>query len=33
MVNRVEAATCAGALLDLDRHIERLLESDKSAGH
>jgi ferritin len=33
MVTRVEAATCAGALLDLDRHIERLLESDKSAGH
>lgn len=27
MVTRVEAATCAGALLDLDRHIEKLLES------
>lgn len=31
MVARVEAATCAGALLDLDRHIERLLE-EKETG-
>ncbi len=28
MVERVEAATCAGALTDLDRHIERYLEGD-----
>lgn len=27
MVARVEAASCAGALLDMDRHIERLLEA------
>ncbi len=25
MVERVEAASCAGSLMDLDRHIERLL--------
>jgi len=30
MVERVEAATCAGGLLDLDRHIERYLEGDKT---
>jgi ferritin len=29
MVDRVQNATCAGSLSDLDRHIERLLESDK----
>ena len=28
MVERVESATCAGSLSDLDRHIERLLASD-----
>lgn len=28
MVDRVQAATCAGSLLDLDRHIEKLLEPD-----
>ena len=28
MVERVEAATCAGSLSDLDRHIERLLTGD-----
>jgi ferritin len=27
MVERVQAATCAGGLSDLDRHIERYLES------
>lgn len=27
MAARVEAATCAGSLMDLDRHIERLLET------
>ncbi|MEJ5237667.1 MAG: ferritin [Limisphaera sp.] len=32
MVARVEAATCAGALLDLDRHIERLLEAKETGG-
>jgi hypothetical protein len=26
MVERVQSATCAGSLSDLDRHIERLLE-------
>jgi ferritin len=30
MVERVQAATCAGSLSDLDRHIERLLS--KSGG-
>jgi ferritin len=29
MVDRVQNATCAGSLSDLDRHIERLLEDDK----
>lgn len=28
MVERVEAASCAGGLSDLDRHIERYLNSD-----
>lgn len=28
MVERVQAATCAGGLSDLDRHIERYLEAD-----
>jgi len=27
LVARVEAATCAGSLLDLDRHIEKLLDA------
>jgi ferritin len=27
MVERVETASCAGSLMDLDRHIERLLEN------
>jgi len=31
MVERVEAATCAGGLSDLDRHIERYLEGDKAS--
>ena len=30
MVARVEAASCAGALLDMDRHIERLLEAKEA---
>jgi ferritin len=30
MVERVQSATCAGGLSDLDRHIERYLEGDKS---
>jgi len=29
MVERVQAATCAGGLSDLDRHIERYLEAEK----
>ncbi|MFO1475595.1 MAG: ferritin [Verrucomicrobiota bacterium] len=29
MVERVQAATCAGGLSDLDRHIERYLEAGK----
>lgn len=29
MVDRVQAATCAGSSLDLDRHIEKLLEPDE----
>jgi ferritin len=29
MVERVQAATCAGGLSDLDRHIERYLTDDK----
>ena len=32
MVDRVQAASCAGSLSDLDRHIERYLASDKKAG-
>ena len=27
--DRVRAATCAGSLLDLDRHVEKLLADDK----
>jgi ferritin len=30
MVERVQAASCAGSLSDLDRHIERLLAGDKA---
>ena len=30
MVERVQAATCAGSLSDLDRHIERYLAADKA---
>jgi ferritin len=29
LVDRVQAATCAGSLLDLDRHVEKLLADDK----
>jgi len=29
LVDRVRAATCAGSLMDLDRHIEKLLGDDK----
>jgi ferritin len=29
LVDRVRAATCAGSLLDLDRHVEKLLADDK----
>lgn len=32
MVDRVQAASCAGSLSDLDRHIERYLAPDKKAG-
>ena len=32
MVDRVQGATCAGSLSDLDRHIERYLAGDKKAG-
>ena len=32
MVDRVQGATCAGSLSDLDRHIERYLTDDKKAG-
>ena len=32
MVDRVQNATCAGSLSDLDRHIERLLADDKKDG-
>ena len=28
LVDRVQAATCAGSLLDLDRHVEKLLGAD-----
>jgi len=31
LVDRVRAATCAGSLLDLDRHVETLLADDKEA--
>ena len=30
MVDRVQAATCAGSALDLDRHIEKLLKADEA---
>ena len=30
MLERVEAASCAGGMSDLDRHIERYLESEKA---
>ncbi|MGA2787750.1 MAG: ferritin [Verrucomicrobiota bacterium] len=29
LVDRVQAATCAGSLLSLDRHVEKLLGDDK----
>jgi ferritin len=29
LVDRVRAATCAGSLLDLDRHVDKLLADDK----
>jgi ferritin len=32
MVERVQTATCAGSVSDLDRHIERLLEAEAKAG-
>ncbi|MGZ4974132.1 MAG: ferritin [Limisphaerales bacterium] len=32
MLERVEAASCAGGMSDLDRHIERYLEADKADG-
>jgi ferritin len=32
MVDRVQAATCAGSISDLDRHIERLLAGDGKEG-
>ncbi len=32
MVDRVQAASCAGSLSDLDRHIERYLAGDKKEG-
>jgi ferritin len=32
IVQRVEAASCAGGLSDLDRHIERYLEADTSGA-
>ena len=31
LVDRVKAATCAGSLLDLDRHVKKLLADDKEA--
>ena len=31
LVDRVRAATCAGSLLDLDRHVEKLLGAGKEA--
>jgi ferritin len=32
MVERVERASCAGGLSDLDRHIERYLEDEVKTG-
>jgi ferritin len=32
MVERVQSATCAGSVSDLDRHIERLLADEAKAG-
>jgi ferritin len=32
MVERVQAASCAGGLLDLDRHVERLLADEAKGG-
>ncbi len=32
MVERVQAATCAGGLSDLDRHVERLLAKEEAKG-
>ena len=32
MVERVQAATCAGSASDLDRHIERLLRNEAKVG-
>jgi ferritin len=32
MVERIQSATCAGSLSDLDRHITRLLADDKAEG-
>ena len=29
LVDRVKAAACAGSLLDLDRHVEKLLGADQ----
>lgn len=29
LVDRVQSATCAGSLMDLDRHIEKILGADK----
>ena len=29
LVDRVQAATCAGSLLDLDRHVEKILAAGK----
>jgi ferritin len=29
LVDRVQAASCAGSLMDLDRHVVKLLEGDK----
>jgi hypothetical protein len=31
LVDRVKAAACAGSLLDLDRHVEKLLGADQEA--
>lgn len=32
MVERVQAATCAGSVMDLDRHIQKLLAPDQEAS-